>query len=156
MCDVVSGETELHSHWANIKGGAGSIGVIFDLIPKAVEITTCRSVPDYSVEGIGDPVACDSDIALEHNERTDGTDHQIVLYHVFGLYSVLYENVVALDTIAHVFLHQKIVCPVDCQNSSIRIVHRNTANKTIRDLTCHMEMGAISPHYLRLAAISEL
>jgi hypothetical protein len=156
MSDVIPRKAELHSHGAHIKGGTGSIGVIFNFIPKSIEIATCGSVPDDSVERIGDPVAGHSDIALQHHERTDRTDHQIVLYHVFGLYAVLYENVVALHTVAHVFLHQKIVCPVNRQDASVGIVDSNTANKAVGDLAGHMEMSAIPADYLRLPAVSEL
>ena len=56
------------------------------------------------VERIGDPVAGHSDIALQHGEGGDGADHKIVLDYVVGLYTILDEDVVALDSVPYVFL----------------------------------------------------
>jgi hypothetical protein len=105
MCDVVSGKAQLHTGGADVHSGTGSIRIGFDFIPKSIEIASGCSISHESIERIGDPVAGNSDITLQHSKGCNGTDHEIILDDIIGLYTILDENVVALYSVTYVFLH---------------------------------------------------
>lgn len=114
MCNIVSRGTELHADWANVWSGTWTVRVWLDLIPKSIEISTSSPISNNSIKRISHPVASHSDITLQHCERSDRTDHQIILDDVVGLYPILNKNVVALDSISYILLHQQVICCVDC------------------------------------------
>lgn len=97
--------------------------MIFDFVPKPVEISSCGVVPDNCVVGVGDPIAGDSYITLEHGERSDRTYHEVVLDYVVRLYPILNKNVVTFHPEAHVLLYCQVMGSVDGQHTSVGVVH---------------------------------
>jgi hypothetical protein len=61
-----------------------------------------------------------------------------------SLYAVLNEEVMALHSITHIVLDSKIVNSMDGDNSGIGLMNCITPCERSRDVSCHMEMYAIS------------
>ena len=73
-----------------------------------------------------------------------------------SLDTIFNEYIVSLDVVANIFLNQKIVSTVDCEDSSHGLVNSNTSHVAFRDFSSHMEMGTISSNNLWLTTTSEL
>lgn len=73
-----------------------------------------------------------------------------------GLYPILNEKVVALDSETDVVLYSQVVNSVDGDNSGKRVMHCYSSGEGSGDVSGHVEVGAISAEDLRLSAVHEL
>lgn len=156
MSDIIFRRSEWHSCGADIRSCAGAIRIGFDLVPKAIEIPTSCMIVSDCVERVGDPIAGRRGIALKHSLRCNSVDHQVILNYVSGLDTVLKENVMSFNFIAHVLLYCQIVCSVDSEHSCMGVVNCYSSHETIGNFSGKMEMGTISSDYFRLAAATNL
>lgn len=62
------------AHRAHISSSRRSIGMRLDLIPKAIEVTTCRMVEPEVIGRVGDPEGSHRDVGLQHEEGHDRAD----------------------------------------------------------------------------------
>ena len=113
-------------------------------------------IASHRVVRVGDPVASNSDIALQQGIGCDWAHHQIILDHIAGLNTIFYENVVALYMKTYVIFKQQEVRAMDCEDSGKRMMDWDTSNVAVWDLSCHVEMSAISAYNFRLPTLGKL
>ena len=93
---------------------------------------------------------------MKHVAGDQRANGQVVTDDVVGLNTVLDEEVVAADSIAHIVLHCEEVDAVDSDNTGKGIVHCVAAHKRGGHFSSHVEVDAISAQDGGLAAVEEL
>lgn len=156
MSNVISWKPKLHSLRTDVRSRAGPIGMLFNFVPKSVEISSCSSVSYDSVERVGYPIASSCNIALKHRKRVNWTDHQVVLDNIPRLNTVLNKYIVTLNSVSDILFNQQIMGSMDGQDSRKRVMDWYSSYEALWYLSCHVEMSAVTSNNLWLSAICEL
>jgi hypothetical protein len=156
MGDIVDRLSERHACGTDVRSGAGSVGVRLDFVPEAVEVSSSCVVSPDCVEGVGDPVARNGGVALQHCQGSDRADHQIILDDVASFDAVLDEDVVAFDQETDVLLDKQVVGSVNGQHSGVRVVDCYSSDEAVGHLPGHVEMRAVPSDNLRLSTLGDL
>ena len=101
----------------DVFSGRRTIGIRFNFVPETIEVSTCCSVKSKVIGGVCDPERSYGNICLHHVPGLKRSDSQVILNDIHCFNTVFNEEVVAFDSVAHVFRDCQEVDTVDGDNS---------------------------------------